>query len=37
MRLARHGSSWSDGSILYRLVASQMVFGESRWAKNLIV
>ena len=37
MRLARHGSSWSDGRMLYRLMASQMVFGESRWAKNLIV
>ena len=37
MRLARHGSSWSDGRMLYRLMASLMVFGESRWAKNLSV
>ena len=29
MRLARHGSSWSDGRMLYRLMASWMVFGES--------
>ena len=33
----RHGSSRSDGRMLYRLMASLMVFGESRWAKNLSV
>ena len=37
MRLARHGASWSDGRMLYRVMASLMVFSESRWAKNLSV
>ena len=37
VRLARHGASWSDGSMLYLVMAFLMVFGESKWAKNLSV